>query len=96
MKTLFICGKMLTPKHRDEDYDDVVVVDDMIEQKELEKNGIMIRDVILKLWNEDKDCIKITVDAHPAFATIVADLKYLLKQLHEVNIDYIPPFEEKL
>lgn len=93
MKTLFICGKMLTPKHVDEEYDYIHYVDDIIPPEDLEKNGIMIRDLILKIWKDDNEQIKVFVDAHPAFVTIVTDLKFLLKKLHQVEIEYDSPFD---
>lgn len=87
MKTFFVCSEGLSINHEGEEYDEILLVKDIPELNELEKISLEMRDILLKLWDMEKEVIRVECDCHAGIKTILINMKYVMFEMFGVKID---------
>ena len=90
MKTLFICMKQAIIRHVDEEYDEIVYVDNNSTTQTIDKESSMIKDAIHRLdatdTSDDKRVV-VTIDAAPPIWVVIEYLTYNMKQQENITIE---------
>lgn len=91
MKTLIVLGSNRVDAHAGEEYDTIIEVKNVPTFESIPADASAIRNQLLVLWEEDKDSdnrvVKVFIDAHPAYTTVVSNFSVILKGECGVNID---------
>lgn len=91
MKTLIVLGGNRVDAHAGEEYDTIIEVKSVPTFESIPADASAIRNQLLELWEEDKGSdnrgVKVFIDAHPAYTTVVSNFSVILKGECGVNID---------